>query len=197
MNQMSAFKLKSKSTFVLLVIVIVAAAIWLPMLRGNKNTPVAPIEAVAKSSSKNKYAQTTDVKYLMPDGWAKISPSDLQAAGASSGIATIYIPITQFRVAIEPTSSSPSNSKDLNSQTLTTIKQFQNFKLLTSKPVNIDGQTAQEYTYKLGSDGKTEQELIVVLYKKRAFSLLFTGPDTNFQSQSKAIGDIVASFQLL
>lgn len=201
---MSGSKTRASSVILILVLLTIGGAgvFFIVQDRQNKvKDSTTPSKTDSNQSTQTadgkKYATTSDFKYLIPEDWAAVDKTQLQAAEAVSGIATLTLPITQFRVAVVPASSSPSSLDDFKEATLETIQRFQNFKMISDGPIKVSGQDGYRYTYKLGSDGMAQQDWIIVLHKNKAFSLLFTGPETNFKEQAATMNSIITSFQLL
>lgn len=202
---MSGKKSGATKIILILLVLIVAVGGGLYALNNLNNSPAASSSnnttnknaATDKNKNSEEYVETEEFKYLVPGGWAKVDPDQLQSAGAVSGIATVSLPITQFRVAVEPASTSPDSLDSFKQATLQAIQKFQNFKIITEGPIEVSGQNGYRYTYKLGSDNMAQQDFIIVLHKDKAFSLLFTGPESNFKSQAPVLNKIISSFQLL
>lgn len=208
---MSGSKFRTRNFLLVFVIALLAGAAFFVVNKiqddsqesqNAANASTTTAQSVAKTAKiqttgDKTYVTTAEFKYLIPKGWLTVASSQLENTGAVSGIATEGLPITQFRIAVEPAESSPSTLDEFKKVTLETIQRYQNFQILESGPIMVSGKDGYSYAYKLGSDNMAQQYWIIFLHKSKAFSLLFTGPASNFKSQATTINNIVSSFQLL
>ncbi len=187
---------KINSKLLLLIIVLVLGLGGLMVARRHNNaqpTTPAPTQTTSVGTDHKDYVDTTDLKYPLPKGWTTLSQAKLNAQQAVSGI-TNSATGAEFSVAIEPGASSPASQPALNSDTLDALKRFPNFTLVTNDSLTIGGQAAQRFVYKLDGQPPTKNVLIVSLHNKQAFSLLFTSKETDFDSLSANLSQIIAGY---
>jgi hypothetical protein len=203
-------KLKPRVVAFFALIILASGGVWLwSQNKSDNKTQSANTNNGTGSSGSNKTNPSTTpstangatintqaFSYDMPAGWAAIPSETSTAKGSVSSILKASVPTATFDIAVESASTTPSNITSLKNDTLNTIKKFPGYVLVSNSSIKIGGQDGQRYIYsRTVSGGKTRQELVVTIYKKQAYSLLFTVADSDFAALSKDFDKIVASFK--
>ncbi len=186
-------------------VVVLLTAGWLAFKPSHKaptttSTPVTSQTTRATPATKGAdpaklvTIEAADFKYAKPVGWAKISQKTLDSIGAASGIGRPTDPVASF--SINESDSIPKNNDELKNSVLSAPKHLQNFELISSETLKIDGQGGQKFTYTFtdSTGNKITQQTSVVVYKQKAFILLFSSAAANYDKQTGDFANILASF---
>lgn len=195
---------KSRLKVIILIVVVLAAVAvgWLVFKPSAKTSPQPPTNKPGTSTTKNSdQGQTTtptekasseDFTYQTPENWAALSKELLDSSKANSGIGHKVAPFATFKVSVTDGATS-----DLKNATLSGLKKLTNFSLLASGDAKLDGQTAQKFTYTFEGQDKSsqKQELYVLVYKQKTFSLLFSSTEADYDKQAVDFAVIFSSFK--
>jgi len=192
----------SRLTLIGIVLLLAVVGFFIFKKSGNKKPDQTSQTKTSTSNQGQPSAQTkevsvsaTDFSYQKPAGWTSLTQDKLNAQDAVSGIEhSSGLPAT-FTVAVEAATSSPSNDADVKNSVMGSLNKLPHFELLSITSTTVGGHNGQKFTYTFSNNSKTKQELTVILYKQRAFSLLFAGPDTDFNNQKADFDKILASFK--
>ena len=150
------------------------------------------------TTNTQKYIETSDFKYIVPEGWVELDKNALDRAAASSGIGRLSSYPATFRTQIDVLLS---NDTDLKTQPLNIIKKnAPNFKQISVNSTTVDKKAGQQFVYTFtDNDGKNKvrQQLsaVPVKDKDKTFLLLFSSPDDSFDKQSNDFKTILDSFK--
>jgi len=184
-----------------MAVAVLLVAGWIVFVRDNKSaTPTGGQTSgqaqttTPSSASSQTYVETADFKYSKPVGWAKISQKTLDSTGAASGIGRPTEPVASFLINISD--SIPKNNDELKNSVLSPPKNHRDFELILSESVKIDGHAGQKfaYSYTDSTGNKITQQESVVVYKQKAFILLFS-TTADYNKQAGDFNNILASFK--
>lgn len=188
--------------------VLVVGGAWLAFGRDNNNKPATTIAPVTGQTTPSPLAtkgpdpaklvpiEAADFKYDKPIGWAQMAQKVLDSSGASSGIARPSAPVATFTVKVN--SAIPKDANDLKSSTLTELKKFSHFSLISSANTKVDGKSGQKFIYSfsdINDENKVTQNMSVVVNKQKTFFLLFSSAAADYDKQTGDFDAILSSFK--
>lgn len=146
-------------------------------------------------SAKTATIETADFKYTQPSGWVQMAQKGLDSSGAVSGIARPTELVATF--TINESDSIPKNNDELKNSVLDAPKHLQNFKLISSETLKIDGQAGQKltYTFTHSTGDKITQQASIVVFKQKVFILLFSSAAGDYDKQTGDFTNILNSFK--
>ncbi len=190
---------------VLAAVAVLVLGAWLafkPDSTRTTNTPVTGQTTQATASTKGAdpskavLIEADGFRYEKPAGWAEISSKTLESNGSASGIGRPTEPVATFGVRIAD--STPKDSNDLRNGTLSELRKFTNFQLVSDVNTKVDNQSGQIFVYSFSdSEGKnkTTQQMSVIPYKGKTFFLLFSSAAANYDKQTAEFNKILVSFK--
>lgn len=143
---------------------------------------------------KDGMVRTPNFTYPQPNGWSLLSQDALKTAVAVSGISHGNPIGAAFYVSFDSSESKPTNNAQLEDTTLNTIKNLPGFKLISSAPVTVAGQAAQQFIYVSGSPDSVKNQLTAFIYGEKIYLLLFTSAGDKFETYQQDFKTIIDGF---
>lgn len=186
-----------------LAILIIAFGGWLVFKPSNNKGPAQTstqtqtVSTTAGSAAipTQAYIETADFKYLKPSGWVEISQNSLDSSGATSGIARPSSPTASFTIKVNQ--AVPKDDNDLKNSTLTELKNFLHFNLISTSSVSVNGKHGQQFVYSYSDtsyQNKITQNINVVVNRQKTFFLLFSSSAGDYDRQTSDFSAILSSF---
>ncbi|GEM_PF-1298778 len=185
---------------------LVAGGAWLAFGRGDNKPATTTVPGTSQTTpallatkgadpAKLVTIEVTEFKYDKPAGWAQMAQKVLDSSGAASGIARPAAPTATFTIKVN--SAVPKDNNDLRDSTLTELRKFSHFSLISSADTKVDSKSGQKFVYSfsdINDENKVTQNISVVVNKQKTFFLLFSSAAADYDKQTGDFAAILGSF---